>query len=153
MIHANLSERAMYRQIPWLREALDYLAATDFLTLPSGKIDGPGGCFRVIVDRYTSKLPEVAIWESHRAWIDVQYVATGTEAFAYQPLHDGVRISTPYDADRDVALYEPCGERVRLAAGQFAVFFPHDIHAPGLADGAPAEVLKVVLKIPMTAVS
>jgi YhcH/YjgK/YiaL family protein len=36
---------------------------------------------------------------------------------------------------------------VQLRAGQFALLFPEDGHAPSCAWDAPAEVLKVVVKV------
>ena len=35
-----------------------------------------------------------------------------------------------------------------VAAGTFAIFFPHDAHMPGLCvDGAPVDVKKIVMKV------
>ena len=36
---------------------------------------------------------------------------------------------------------------LRLATGGLAVFFPEDAHAPGLAAGTPAAVIKIVIKV------
>ena len=38
---------------------------------------------------------------------------------------------------------------LRLGAGYFAVVFPDDAHIPQLAAGTPAEVKKIVMKVPM----
>ena len=36
---------------------------------------------------------------------------------------------------------------VQVRAGQYAIFYPDDAHIPSCAWGAPAEVLKVVVKV------
>jgi len=147
MIHATLSDRAAYATTPILQAALDYLAETDFSVLEEGSYAGPDRLFRVIVQRYQTRQPEQAVWESHRQNIDIQYVAEGRELFGYAPLANAPAVQTPYDADRDVIFYEAGLTKLPLQEGEFAVFFPHDVHAPGLAEGASTAVLKVVLKL------
>ena len=45
-------------------------------------------------------------------------------------------------------LYAPGSLLLPLHAGQFAIFFPQDVHAPCLAmDDQPSEVVKVVVKV------
>jgi biofilm protein TabA len=54
-----------------------------------------------------------------------------------------------FDEKVDAALYTgiPDMVPVQMRAGQFALLFPQDGHAPSCAWDAPAEVLKVVVKV------
>ena len=56
----------------------------------------------------------------------------------------------PYDAAKDAWLGTvPAAEitPVRLSAGQLAVLYPADAHAPKRAAGAPVPVSKIVVKV------
>lgn len=127
--------------------ALRYLRDTDFTALPDGRIELDGDRLIAIVSRYRTKLPHEAVWESHRRYIDVQFMVRGSERFGYLPREAAPPIKTPYNDAKDVVFYEPGDETLRLRAGHFAIFFPEDVHAPSLADGEPDDVLKVVMKV------
>jgi beta-galactosidase beta subunit len=65
-----------------------------------------------------------------------------------------VEITEAYDKEKDVCfgqaktgLWTP----VRLGAGQLAVLYPGDAHAPRLAAGLPARAVKVVVKVAVQA--
>jgi biofilm protein TabA len=150
MILDHLSRAGLYASLsPGIAAALEYLRGTDFTTVADGKYPVGNSGVMAIVSRYRTKLPAAAVWESHRRNIDVQYVADGTERFGYVPLDQAPTVRTPYADEKDVIFYEPASDTVTLSAGQFAIFFPQDIHAPSLAEGEPGDVLKVVLKVPV----
>lgn len=132
---------------PGIAAALRYLRSIDFTTLPDGKVEIDGPRLIANVMRYQTKLPEQAVWESHRQYIDVQYVVTGQERIGYVPLDKAPPVQAPYNDTKDVIFYEPGCDTFTLRAGQFAIFYPEDIHAPSLADGEPGPVLKVVMKV------
>jgi len=134
-----------------LRSALAYLRATDFSQVADGKYPVGDGGITAIVMRYRTKPPAEAVWESHRKNIDVQYIVQGRERCGYVALESAPPVKTPYNDEKDVLFYEPGRDEFTLSAGQFAVFFPHDIHAPSLSDGEPGDVLKVVVKVPVQA--
>ena len=50
---------------------------------------------------------------------------------------------------KDVEFLTGDGAFVQLAAGDFVVLWPGEAHMPGMANGAPAPVTKVVVKIRM----
>jgi YhcH/YjgK/YiaL family protein len=150
MILDCLENRGLYRNFGRrLFEALEYLAGTDLRALEPGKHEIEGDRLFAVVQRYRPKAPAEARWEVHRKYIDVQYVAGGAERIGYAPLRADTPVEEAYDAARDAAFYRPAGVLLPVPAGSFAVFTPHDIHAPGLlpdpaSDGG--EVLKVIMK-------
>jgi biofilm protein TabA len=175
MIIDRIENRAFYRQLgSRIGEALEYLA-TDFTKLPDGKYELDGPRMFAIVQRYRPKpLMEIA-WESHRKYIDVQYIVTGAEWMGFVSLDKRLPIKQDYEPERDVVFYEvqcgvdplvpkgdspifvdtkietvPKADLFTVSAGSFVVFAPHDVHAPALAVDNPhavGEVLKVVVKI------
>ena len=63
----------------------------------------------------------------------------------------GMTVESPYDAEKDVEFYAggaEIGKFFNVDAGEFALFFPHDVHMPSLAIAKPqAAVKKVVVKV------
>lgn len=150
MILDQLHHALMYRCLsPRIAAALDYLRETDFSQVSEGRHELDGDRLVAIVQRYQSRPHSEIIWESHRRYIDVQYIVTGTEQMGYVGLRPNLPIKQPYDEAKDVVFYDTQGSLFLATPGTFAIFFPHDVHAPGLAAGSPptpAEVFKVVMK-------
>lgn len=151
MIFDRLENASLYHSIsPLIAKSLDYLANTDVLALEPGRYDIQGDDAFALVQGYRTKAPAVAVWESHRKYMDIQYIASGNERMGFATLHDAPAVKTPYDADSDVILYQPGQSMLEMKAGDFAMFWPQDIHGPGLTTGnpeTPSEVTKVVIKI------
>ena len=149
MIYDELTNAETYRHVkPGIAQALEYLRKTNFAEVPNGKYELDGTKLYAMVQRYPTRLPTDAIWESHRKYIDVQFVFQGEERFGYVPLSKAPAVTQPYDEKSDVLLYSPGMVSMPLKAGQFVVFFPQDIHAPSLAEGdSPSDVIKVVMKV------
>jgi YhcH/YjgK/YiaL family protein len=102
------------------------------------------------VESYETRMPEEAVLETHRKYVDIQAVLKGgerLECFA----RDGLEIERPYDEFKDAEFYKrttPGPTRVDLTPGSFITFFPHDAHMPGLVIGQESKVVKkVVIKI------
>lgn len=149
MIYDHLANADLYRNIkPGITRALDYLRQTDFTNVANGKYELDGDKLFAMVQRYPTRADSDAVWESHRKYIDVQYIGQGEERFGYVPLNEAPAITMPYSDEKDVIFYAPGTSSLPLKSGQFAVFFPHDIHAPCLRYGdQPSDVMKVVVKV------
>lgn len=151
MIVDNIQNYAKYANLPApLYRAIQYIGSTDFTHVENGQYELDGKRMVSIVNRYQTKTIDNAIWESHRKYIDVQFVAGGHERFGLIPLDQAPPVRTPYDEKKDVIFYEPGIDTFDAPAGTFMIFYPDDIHAPGLATGVPPtpkEVVKVVVKV------
>ena len=151
MITDNISNHAKYAHLPpALIRAIDYLASTDFNFVESGQYELDGRKMVSMVQRYKTKLPAQAVWESHRKYIDVQFVAGGHERFGHVELASAPPVKTPYSEEKDVIFYEPGLQTFDAPMGTFMIFYPDDVHAPGLAAGNPpvsSEVVKIVVKV------
>lgn len=148
MILDQLARADRYRAAsPGIAAALEFLRTADVAALADGRNDVDGDRLYAMLNRYRTKPPTEAVWESHRRYIDVQYIVRGQEWMGYVPLDRAPAVKTPYDASRDILFYEPGTDGFVMTAGQFAVFFPEDIHAPGLVAGTPTDVVKIVMKV------
>ena len=79
----------------------------------------------------------------------MQYVVSGMEQIKVTDL-SRVTVKKEYDASCDAAFFGDCINcgRLVLENGDFAVFYPHDAHMPGLAiNDEPCGVKKIVVKI------
>ena len=150
MIFDSLKNRSAYENMhPRFRAAFDFVEHAIREDLPAGKYEIDGDAIYASVQEYTSKLPEAAKFEAHRRYIDIQYIQTGVERMELSS-PDYTTESVAYNPEKDVAFFAeheaPTASIVH--AGEFGLFFPQDIHKPGLAaDGTPAPVKKILVKI------
>ena len=145
MIFDMLTNSYLYTDISArMDRAFDYLNLTDLAKLPVGRINLDGDHVYVLVQEYTTKAPEEGKWESHRRYLDLQYMHSGCERIDFA-LVDTMKLGE-YAEDRDFQAMTGTGNPLTLVPGSFAVFFPQDAHMPGLAVGKPSWVKKVVVK-------
>ena len=86
-------------------------------------------------------------FEVHRDYIDIQYIVSGCEIMGNESL-DKLTPITEYKPDVQKLALNGEYDKVRLSAGEFAIFFPYEPHAPGIAvDDIPTEVKKIVVKV------
>lgn len=127
--------------------ALQYLQQHDCTNLAPGKIVILGEQIYALVQDNTTKPRKDGVWEAHRKYIDVQFVASGIEEMGYANV-DTLTIQKPYDAADDYGLFTGNGNFVTVPTGSFAIFFPQDGHIPGVAvNDQPSAVRKVVIKV------
>lgn len=116
--------------------------------MPDGRYDIDGSDVFALVQSYDTTTPAEKKYESHRDYIDIQYVAEGSEVIYHAPV-SRLQPVTGYHADKDYQLYaDPAVTTgLQLAAGSFAVFHPQDGHKPGCVNGSVSRVKKVVIKV------
>ncbi len=125
--------------------ALAYLQTTDFSQFEIGEYPIEGKDIFAIVNDYALKPETEGRLEAHREYVDIQFLAQGGESIGYVPYREQQMISE-YNAEGDYAFYAGTSSLIRLEQGMFAIFFPEDLHMPGIGD--PNErVRKVVVKI------
>ena len=130
---------------PRISLALAYLQGTDFSQLEIGEYPIEGRDIFAIVNDYALNSETEGQLEAHREYIDIQFLAQGGESIGYVPYREQQMISE-YNAEGDYAFYAGTSSLIRLEQGMFAIFFPDDLHMPGI--GYPDEkVRKVVVKI------
>jgi YhcH/YjgK/YiaL family protein len=134
---------------PALKKAIDFLRRWDIRKLSDGRVEIDGDRVFALVQRYETVTVAAPRFEYHRKYIDVQFIASGEEVIGWAPA-DRVSITEPYDPDKDICfgtMEEGKWTPVHLSAGQLAVLWPEDAHAPKLAAVAPSPVMKIVVKV------
>lgn len=128
-----------------LQAGFEYLLQTDFSELEPSTIEIDGKQVFAMIQKYNSKPVAQGFWESHRKYIDIQYVVDGVEQMGYANLEN--LTSGGYDAEKDLIVHEGSGSFVVLHPGMFALLFPADGHMPQIAVDAPRPIRKVVVKV------
>jgi biofilm protein TabA len=127
-------------------KAFAYLKNTDLKALASGRHVIDGANVYAIVTEAPSKDYDKTAFESHRKFIDLQYVITGEENMAKAPLAS-VTVNKPYDEAADIAYYTGEGKICTVPAGTFMLFFPTEAHRPNITPGGNKVVKKIVIKV------
>ena len=107
----------------------------------------------VMLQRYETTPTETPTFEAHRAYVDVQVMIKGDET-CFVTERAAASVTEAYKAEGDYELLAAAKKAgvhtVSLTDGVFAVFFPEDAHAPGIAvDGKSSPVYKAVIKLPL----
>lgn len=116
---------------------------------PPGRYEIAGEEVYAFVQQHATKPVSERKFEAHRKYIDIQYMVRGRELIYWAPLPLLTTVTMPFDEKMDAALFAGIPEAVplQLRAGQYAILYPADGHAPSCAWDEPAEVLKVVVKV------
>lgn len=125
--------------------ALEYLRKTDFANMEAGRYDIDGENMYVILVDYTTKRSADCQLEAHRKYMDVQYMVEGAEHIGYAAFIGQIPV-TRYDGEKDVAFFKGELSFINLTKGMFAIFFPDDLHMPGVGEN-PSPVRKAVVKV------
>ena len=104
-------------------KAIAFLRDSDLANLKPGKyvIDGDN-TFATITEGPSKEFDKTA-WESHRKYIDLQYVIQGKEKIGVAKLETAT-VTNPYDDKKDGANYTAEGQFFIAEPGTFYLFSP-----------------------------
>ena len=146
MIIDKIENSEIYESIhPRFAKAFAFICKTDFSKLGDGKYEIENDDIFAIVQEYNTKDKKEAKLEAHRKYIDIQYIHSGVELIGVATLHNQIPITN--DPENDIAFYQGETSFIKLEAGMFAIFFPDDLHMPGIKLTQSAKVKKVVVKV------
>ena len=149
MIYDNVKNLKLYTGLgPGFKEAFDFVMSSNHEKTPPGRYSLKGDMY-YMVQNYETKPESEGFFESHRKFIDLQYVVIGKERHDYA--HPSrLKVRDQYDAEKDLVVYDGKGCSLILEKDFFVIYFPDDVHMPNLRVGNdPEKVIKVVVKIPV----
>jgi YhcH/YjgK/YiaL family protein len=132
------------------QEAFKFLKENDLTKLPVGRYElTEDGLTYATISEYEAKEPEAARYEAHRKYIDLQYVISGVEGMELLPMSD-VTQGDEYNPQKDIIFFKDTTKGVLRLADKsvFFIFFPDDVHKPGIRVNEGSHIKKVVIKIP-----
>lgn len=127
-------------------EAFEFMKLHNLQTLSNGRHDIDGDNAYASVTENPTKDYDSTAWESHRNYIDLQYVISGKEKIGVNSPQK-LTVTKPYDARRDAANYSGNGKLYDAVPGTFFLFFPSEAHRPNIANGDKSPDKKIVIKI------
>ena len=130
-----------------LAEALEFMKNVKFDEMELGRHDINEDFF-LLIQKYDSKDADQGRFESHKNYVDIQYVVEGIESIGIAAV-TAMEVDEAYIPERDVEFYkdpEVAAEFV-LTDGSYAVLYPADAHKPGIKVGEAAPVKKMVGKV------
>lgn len=147
MIIDTLANALKYAGLhPLFAKAFDFIHQNDVVNLPDGVSEISEG-LKVIVSTANGKTLEASLakFECHDKNIDIQFCVKGLETIAWKPREKCMTPNGEYNPEKDVRFFSDAPDMLfQLTDGQFAIFFPEDMHAPMIGEG---EIKKIVIKV------
>lgn len=146
MIKDSIKNYLTYNLDENLNAGLKYLAQTDFSSMENGKYEILKDKVFAIVQDYNTKHENIAKFEAHRKYIDIQYIIKGQEKIGVAQI-EGYTAIGDYDEEKDIIFFNgKATDFITMKEGDFAIFFPQDLHMPSVAINESSYVKKVVVK-------
>ena len=146
MIFDKLENAKKYFPLhPQFEEAFKFLSKPNLAKLPLEKFELDAQSLFVMLTNKPGKTPEAAKLEAHRNYIDIQFLINGSEKIGWTPYDECKDVQNMYDSVKDIEYFSDKPQTYfTLSAGQFAIFFPEDGHAPMVGEGL---IHKAVFKV------
>lgn len=147
-LHSSVNKDSFY--VAYNRNPRLWDAAFNFLrtqpldSLPPGKYPIMGDTVFASVTEAPTHKPEEVKWESHSAYIDLQYIIKGKELIG---VADTARATIIKPYTPDVINYTADGTYYTAGQGEFFLFFPNDAHRPTIKAEGYDSSKKIVIKI------
>ena len=142
----GVDRKALIQAFPWIGKCLEWAASA-----PAWSEENEAVTEGIYVKKvaYETHDPSECRFENHRKELDLQLIIEGGEVIELlAPAL--VEKDEGYQVDGDVEFYhssDAVATRLPLKAGDFAVFFPDDVHCCGWTREGVATVRKYVFKI------
>ena len=128
------------------QKAFTFITDPELMLLDNGKYEIDGNNIFALVSEYKTKDEIDGKFEAHRKYIDIQFVAKGIELIGYAPFRDNEIISE-YNEEKDIMFFAGEKSFIKIEKGMFALFFPNELHMPGIKLIVRDDVRKIVVKV------
>lgn len=146
MVADNIENYKRYLSLsPKIAKGFAFLKETDLAQIPLGKHEIDKDELFAIVMEYQTKDQSESKVEGHHKYIDLQYMISGNELVGIMPLTNQIPVTVNEADDYDLYDIEP--RFLEFQTGMFMLFFPNDLHMPGINVSESSTVKKVVVKI------
>ena len=115
-----------------------------------------GECNKIVLDEncfvleqaYITKDKEDCLFESHKKYIDIQYMFEGDEIMEVENVNN-LLIETAYKEDLDYAKHVQSKNAsvLKIKENELAIFYPFDAHMPCIKIDENKKIIKAVFKI------
>lgn len=146
MIFDKINNAHYYYDLhPGLNLGFKFLMRNDLAKYEPGRYDIDSDRLFALVSINKAKNKEEVKLETHRRYIDIQYCLAGCDNIGLKPRLLCKKPQTNFNTKRDYQFFSDEPESwLLLTPKTFAIFFPHDAHAPLAGQG---DIYKVVVKV------
>jgi len=145
MVFDNIGNKSRYAGLG-ARVAKGLAAIVSHHGMPPGRYPVDGDDVYLLVQHYETVPASKRKWEAHQKYIDIQYIEHGDELMGFADAKQ-LTVDTVYDPAVEAELYTGGGNMLKMADGDFVVFYPGEPHMPGVAAAGPSGVRKIIVKI------
>ncbi len=126
-------------------QAIYYISRLNHKKLKVGKYEVSKD-FYYLVKELETQPREQCIFESHRKYIDIQWVVEGQMAIETADVST-LKIEKEYDSEKDVALWQKQENLMHtiLSSGSYAVLYPNNAHISALAVNNQPKKIKLIV--------
>ena len=139
----------MYEElVPYTQEILAFIDNFNKKELKDGKYSILNEDLIALVQTYSTKCSLEQRMESHKKYIDLQYIVCGEEIVYWDSI-ENLQIEEDEFLEKDIAFYkkkQALGE-IKIIEKMFVYFLKHDAHMPSCQVESSKEVKKIVFKI------
>ncbi|AGR77130.1 YhcH/YjgK/YiaL family protein [Aliarcobacter butzleri] len=144
---------------PKFEKAFSYIqklqdkSSKEYKSLENIKI---GDCNKIVLDEscfvleqaYISKDKKDCFFESHKKYIDIQYIFYGTEIMEVENINN-LEIIQEYNESLDYAKHAQSinSSSLLIRENELAIFYPSDAHMPCLKVDKNEKIIKAVFKV------
>ncbi|RYD55976.1 MAG: DUF386 domain-containing protein [Sphingobacteriales bacterium] len=150
MIIDSLQNAVRYKSLhPLFAKAFEYVLSQSSEQFKSGSIQIDGDKLKAIAIEANGSSSEESLkgFECHDRYIDIQVSLSGNETYAWKPREHCEHPQALYDEKRDVTFFNDAPDTFfNLQAGQFAIFFPQDVHT-AMINAEGQSIRKIVMKV------
>ena len=138
-----------FENLPLLKKLEHFVVDFHNKKLPDGTYEIDGKRVFAMVQSYrTKQQTREMLFEAHKKYLDLQYIASGIEKICWARLDKVDLVEERYSSGGDIAFYK--GDTMfdfTLTKGTFLLLYPDDAHLPGLSVQKDINVRKIVFKI------
>ena len=129
------------------KNSLEYKSLANIGLDECNKIVLDENCF-ILEQAYITKDKKDCFFESHRKYIDIQYIFEGSEIMEVENINK-LQITQEYNESLDFAKYEqkPNSSILIINENELAIFYPNDAHMPCIKVDNNQKIIKAVFKI------
>lgn len=138
------------QNISYFNEAIEIIKKTDFSLISDGTYDLKGkDLFYHLMTYKTKEKIDQTYPEVHKRYIDFYYILNGKETVGYAPNINSYIFSSNYDSAKDVEFVKDVASEnfFTIQKGMFVIFFPGEIHRPGLMAEKTLTIKKLIFKV------
>lgn len=149
-LHASVDKDAFFREYHLNKELWDkafrFISENDLANMKPGKYPIDGENVFAAITEGPNKEFDATKWETHRKYVDLQYIISGAETIGVADASKATVIK-PYTPD--VINYTVEGKMYTARPGEIFLFFENDAHRPNIKVAGVPTTKKLVIKIRM----